>query len=204
MLVIVDYGLGNVGSIRNMFTRCGADAVVSGEADVVRQADKLVLPGVGSFDTGMQALEASGLLPALEQRALEDRVPLLGICLGMQMLGRHSAEGSRPGLGWLDIDSVRFSFDGSHTEKVPHMGWTPVTPVNGSALFAGLDPLPSFYFLHSYHVRSDRSETVSATSDYGYEFPCVVQQDNLIGVQFHPEKSHSTGVALFRNFAERF
>lgn len=202
MIVIVDYGLGNVGSIRNMFTRCGATSIVSGEVDDVLRATKLVLPGVGSFDTGMSELEASGLRPALDKKVMGEGTPVLGICLGMQMLGRGSQEGTLPGLGWLAADAVAFAAPHGSSLKVPHMGWREVRPRVAHPLFAGLGGSPAFYFSHSFHARTDEAETVVATTTYGDDFPSVLQHDNVLGVQFHPEKSHAAGVSLFRNFAE--
>lgn len=197
--MIVDYGLGNVGSIRNMFTRSGVRAVVSGDPADVRAAEKLVLPGVGSFDTGMAELHSSGLVPALEERVVGAQVPVLGICLGMQMLGRRSEEGTSAGLGWLDMEAVQFDMGAvKAAEKVPHMGWTPIQPKVGAERF-GPEGDRSYYFSHSFHPRC-RDELVLATAFYGYEFPCAVRQGNIIGVQFHPEKSHRAGVDFFRLF----
>lgn len=199
MIVIVDYGLGNVGSIHNMFTRSGVRAAVSGEPADVRAATKLVLPGVGSFDTGMGELHASGLVPVLEEQVVGAQVPVLGICLGMQMLGRSSEEGTSPGLGWLDMETVHFDMSRAESpEKVPHMGWSAIQQGDRQSLFDAGESR-SYYFSHSYHPRC-RDELVLATATYGYEFPCAVQEGNIVGVQFHPEKSHQAGVAFFRQF----
>jgi glutamine amidotransferase len=202
MIVIVDYGLGNVGSIQNMLVRCGADAVVSGDPAIISAASKLVLPGVGAFDTGMRELTASGLVPLLSERVLVGGAPLLGICLGMQMLGHDSEEGSEPGLGWLDARSVVFRFKAESEEKVPHMGWAGVDASSTHPLFTGLGPSASFYFSHSFYVEAGANAAVSATAFHGKDFPCAVGMKNIMGVQFHPEKSHRNGLKLLQNFAD--
>lgn len=203
MIVIVDYGMGNLGSIANMLRKAGAEARIASAADEVARAGKLVLPGVGAFDAGMRNLEERGLLPALRERALGAKVPVLGICLGMQLFCRSSEEGSREGLGWFDARCVRFRFpEGAAPRKVPHMGWNTVAAVRESALFRGMPPVPRFYFVHSFHVVCRDPGDVLATTDYGIPFASAVGRGNLLGVQFHPEKSHSFGMRLLRNFAE--
>jgi glutamine amidotransferase len=201
MIVVIDYGLGNVGSIRNMLVRCGASAIVSSDPDDVLAADKLILPGVGSFDTGMSELRASGLLPVLTEAVRDRGVPVLGICLGMQMLGRRSDEGRCEGLGWLDAETVRLSVPADFAGKVPHMGWSSVHPRRDHVLLSGLGEEPEFYFSHSYALSCSAPEAVVAVASYPHEFPVVVEQGNVMGVQFHPEKSHRAGLSLFRNFA---
>jgi glutamine amidotransferase len=201
VIVIVDYGLGNVGSIQNMLVRCGASVTISGDPAVVRGAQKLVLPGVGSFDTGMRELRASGLVDALQERVMDAGVPILGICLGMHMLGLRSEEGEHVGLGWLDVETARFV--PAAGEKVPHMAWTEVQPRAEHPLFEGLGDAPLFYFSHSYYAVPKAKSTVIAGTTYGITFASAIQQGNVLGVQFHPEKSHRTGVQLLRNFAEQ-
>ncbi len=198
MIVILDYGVGNLGSIYRMLRKLGADVAVSGDRQVVADASHLVLPGVGAFDHRMTSLERSGLRDELDRR-VRAGVPLLGICLGLQMLGRRSDEGSADGLGWLDIETVRLP--AADRLPVPHMGWTPVEVRRPVPLLAGLDAGPEFYFAHSFQVRPDRADDVVATSRYGAEFACVIARQNISGVQFHPEKSHSGGRRLFANFA---
>lgn len=200
MIVIVDYGVGNLGSIANMFRKAGAAALVSSSAAEIDRATKIILPGVGSFDNCVDSFDASGLRPNVERAALDDGKLLLGICVGMQMLGKASEEGARPGLGWIEAQTVRFRTEEHGTGlKIPHMGWNEVTVVRENPL---LDTEPKrFYFLHSYYVQCASSEDVIAESSYGGPFTSAVQRGNIFGVQFHPEKSHRFGLRLFRNFA---
>lgn len=204
MIVILDYGMGNPGSMHNMFRRIGAQAVVAADHQSLKSASAIVLPGVGAFDNGMQKLRSGGFLEPLKQRVLEDRIPFLGVCLGMQMLFAASEEGTLPGLAWIPGQVKRFDFSnvGKTGLKIPHMGWNLVQPVNGTPLFRGLDEEARFYFVHSFHaVCSDKSHQIG-TSEYGYPFASAVQNGNIFGVQFHPEKSHRFGLALLKNFAE--
>jgi imidazole glycerol-phosphate synthase subunit HisH len=202
MIIIIDYGVGNVGSILNMLKKIGIRAKTSAAPDDILRADKLILPGVGAFDHGMRQLTESGLTQLLNKRVLEDKCPILGICLGMQLLSRRSEEGELPGLGWLDADTRRFQFGAAFGDlKIPHMGWNEVRDTGRSTLFAGFDHVPRFYFVHSYHVCCDRPEDVIATSIYGHEFSAAVGKDNIMGTQFHPEKSHRYGMQLLRNFS---
>lgn len=200
MVTIVDYGVGNLASIANMARKAGTDCVISGDPAVIAKAGKLILPGVGAFDRGMANLEERGLIPALNERAIERRVPTIGLCLGMQLLGRGSEEGSRPGLGWLAADSVRFKFAADATLKVPHMGWNYIEPAASAALLEHLPAEPRFYFANSYHLACDDPTDVMCWTTYGERFPSGIHRGNLWGTQFHPEKSHSFGLALLRNF----
>ncbi|MGC2064315.1 MAG: imidazole glycerol phosphate synthase subunit HisH [Thermodesulfovibrionales bacterium] len=203
MVVIVDYGMGNLGSILNMLKKLGCAAIISSKAADIESADKLVLPGVGSFDNGMKNLHNLGLIPILDHKALNDKIPILGICLGMQLLTKKSEEGSMEGLGWLCAKTVRFSFDRSLTDcKIPHMGWNTVKIAKHNYLFRDMYPDARFYFVHSYHVVCDDELYVTSRTYYGYEFISSVQKENIAGVQFHPEKSHKFGLKLFRNFVE--
>ena len=202
MIKIVDVGLGNTGAIRNMFKRLGFEAAIASRPSDLDDADKLILPGVGSFDTGMAKLEERGMIEALNRKALDEKVPVLGICLGMQLLTRSSEEGSARGLGWIEADTVRFRF-ADDSVKVPHMGWSRVSAVNGSPLTAGFDGGERFYFVHSYHVVADGEANVFLRSEYGgMDFVCGIRRDNVYGVQFHPEKSHRFGKALLSRSAE--
>jgi glutamine amidotransferase len=202
MIAIVDCGIGNVGSVLNMFRKIGAPAVVSGDPGVVAEAEKLVFPGVGAFENGMTRLRASGLIPVLERRVLQEKTPMLGICVGLQLFTRGSEEGGGPGLGWLPAKTVRFRFNGSEpgSLKVPHMGWNTVHAAKNEG-WPSLSGDPRFYFVHSYHLECDQAADVLATTRYGYEFAVAVRRENLAGVQFHPEKSHRFGMALLRDFA---
>jgi glutamine amidotransferase len=205
LIAIVDYGMGNVGSIRRMLTRVLARPIVTSDPDEIARADKLVLPGVGAFDAGMGRLRRSGLLDVLEQRVLKEEAPVLGICLGMQLLTRSSEEGTVPGLGWVEAETQGFRF---HTEmpslKIPHMGWNDVATGSKDGAGIGIREGSRFYFLHSYHVVCDHEEDVVATTTFGYEFASVFRHRHILGVQFHPEKSLQAGLALFDDFAYRF
>jgi glutamine amidotransferase len=204
MIVIVDYGMGNLGSIANMLKKVGAEAVISSEAAAIERADKLILPGVGAYDNGMKNLAERGLIPLLNAKVLQDKTPILGLCLGMQLFARRSEEGQLPGLGWLDAETVRFKLDAAHTHlKIPHMGWNTLRICQSHPIFADADEEPRFYFVHSYHVVCAGPQIVLAQTHYGYDFASAVVKDNVVGVQFHPEKSHKFGMKLLRNFAER-
>lgn len=203
MIALVDYGSGNIKAIANIYNRVRIPNFVATKPEDLHRATKVVLPGVGAFDQAMQHLNESGLKDALNQRVLEDRLPFLGICVGMQLLARRSDEGQLPGLGWLDADVKRFD-DAQFTQRthLPHMGWNDVGVVRASPLLDGLGADASFYFLHSYYVACDRRDDVLGETDYGSQFHCAVNVRNIFGVQFHPEKSHHNGVRVLQNFAE--
>lgn len=204
MITIVDYGVGNVGSILNMLKKVGAKAEASSDPDVLRRAEKLILPGVGAFDAGMRKLHETGLIPLLNELVLEKKVPVLGLCLGMQLMTQRSAEGTEAGLGWFDAETVRFQFGPENAHlKVPHMGWNTLEVRRPHPLVADLGPEPRFYFVHSYHVVcADQSDVVACT-DYGHAVTAIIARENILGAQFHPEKSHKFGMQLLRNFVER-
>ncbi|MEW6602894.1 MAG: imidazole glycerol phosphate synthase subunit HisH [Nitrospirota bacterium] len=201
MIVIIDCGTGNVGSVFNMLRKLGESAVVSSEISAIEKADRLILPGTGSFDIGMGRLHDSGLIPVLDERVIGAKVPVLGICLGMQLFTGSSEEGTLQGLGWLEARTVKFRFEKNRTDlKVPHMGWNTVMAKAGNPLFAGLDVGARFYFVHSYHLVCDDESNVTSRTCHGYEFVSSVQKGNITGVQFHPEKSHKFGLRLLKNF----
>lgn len=201
MIVIVDYGLGNLKSINNMLNRAGVESKISGEPEIIRTASRLILPGVGHFRFGMDLLRERGLIDVLNERVITARIPILGICLGAQFLGRRSEEGNVPGLNWMPMETV--AFDKArlrHGEKVPHMGWA-ATSHTESPLFRAVIEHPRFYYVHSYHFRCDDPDLVISTAEHGYQFASGVAYRNIFGVQFHPEKSHVYGLQLLRNFA---
>ncbi|OEU69677.1 MAG: imidazole glycerol phosphate synthase, glutamine amidotransferase subunit [Desulfovibrio sp. S3730MH75] len=199
MITIVDYGMGNLGSIKNMFKRIGVPAVVSSDLETISSASKLLLPGVGAFDKAMARINNSELRQLLDRKALEERVPVLGICLGMQLLTCASEEGDSAGLGWIAAKATRFPI--MPDLKVPHMGWNVVTPTRESSLTKGLPEDSRFYFVHSYCVHVDNEEDSLLKTDYGRRFDSAIQHDNIYGCQFHPEKSHKFGMKLLENFA---
>lgn len=206
MIAVIDVGLGNIGSLLNMLDHLGLPALAARTPADLDQADRLILPGVGAFDHGMSRIHASGLLPKLEERVHQKRVPVLGICLGMQMLGRSSEEGSSPGLGWVAARTIRFNFESSPAGlRIPHMGWNDVRcTTTNSLLDLGLDDLghgPRFYFVHSYHLACDDPTDVAGVAEHGFPFTAALQHGHIHGVQFHPEKSHRWGKLLLSRFA---
>lgn len=205
MITIIDYGMGNLRSILNILRRMEIDAVISSKVDDIEAADRLILPGVGFFAKGMLNLKEYDLLPILNKKVLEDRTPILGICLGMQLLTKRSEEGNAEGLGWIDEETKKFRFGGDKTElKIPHMGWNSINILKESPLLEGISNGDKFYFVHSYHVCSDTAGNHAvATTNYDYDFTSVVQKDNIYGTQFHPEKSHKAGMQVLSNFVER-
>jgi imidazole glycerol-phosphate synthase subunit HisH len=202
MIRIVDYGLGNILAFLNVFKRLNIAAGVARDATQLADAEKLVLPGVGAFDYAMRRLNDSGLRQMLDSLVIDKQVPVLGVCVGMQMLARSSAEGSMPGLGWVKGEVRHFRELGRSDLRIPHMGWNDVKPRSGSKLFGNLHLDARFYFLHSYYFECDQDHDKAATSAYGAEFCCAVSSGTIHGVQFHPEKSHHFGVQLLKNFAE--
>lgn len=202
MIVIIDYGLGNVGSVANMLEEIDVENEISCNEKNIMEADKLILPGVGAFDKGIKLLKESGI-EKLILDAAEQGKPILGICLGMQLLGRKSEEGNELGLGLIPFDIVRFKFDEKSKLKIPHMGWDSVEYINKNPLTSGLCINDRYYFVHSYHAVCDDEENVLVTCNYGYKFAASVCKGNIYGVQFHPEKSHFFGMKLLNNFAKR-
>lgn len=203
MIHVVDYGLGNVQAFLTMFKRLGLNATRAKTAADLTGASKIILPGVGAFDHAIELLDESGMRPVLETLVMKDKVPVLGICVGMQILATSSDEGHSPGLGWVPGKVCSFrSNDGSASLPLPHMGWNDVQPKAGSALFAGLESDSRFYFLHSYYFDCVEPSHVAAVASYGHDFSCAVSAANVYGVQFHPEKSHHFGAQLLKNFAE--
>ena len=202
MIGILNYGIGNIGSIKNMLSKIGEkDAILIHNADDLNRVDKFILPGVGAFDQGMQLLNASGLRDALDYQVLTEHKPILGICLGMQMLGKKSEEGAEEGLGYIDFRCKKFDFSDKEL-KVPHMGWDYVTSEKNSPLIHDLGEKPRFYFVHSYYAVCEKQEDVLLSCDYGFIFTASVQHNNVYGTQFHPEKSHVFGMRLLENFAK--
>lgn len=201
MITLVDYGMGNLGSIQNMLRYIGVASQVTSNLEQIYTAEKIILPGVGAFDKAMQQINNNGIREVLEQKALVEKIPVLGICLGMQLLTRSSEEGRLPGLGWIAADTRRFSAE-SLTLKVPHMGWNLVHPTTESRLTQGFANETRFYFVHSYFVTVDNPVNSILKTQYGIEYDSAIQNGNIYGVQFHPEKSHRFGMRLLKNFAE--
>jgi glutamine amidotransferase len=202
MIRIVDYGLGNIQAFQNLYKRINVGIAVARTAADLEGATRLILPGVGAFDHAMDLLGRSGMRDALDELVLGARVPVLGVCVGMQILAHSSEEGRQRGLGWIDGHVRAFRSLNLPDLQLPHMGWNDVRPSGYSPLFAGLQSDARCYFLHSYYFDCQHAANVAAMSVYGTEFTCAVRSDNILGVQFHPEKSHHVGARLLRNFAE--
>ena len=201
MIVIVNYGLGNLGSIKNMLTKIGSKSIISSKPDAISRADKLILPGVGSFDRGMSNLEKLKLIPVINKKVIEEKTPILGICLGMQLMTKNSQEGKLKGLGWINADTIRFNKD---DEKfiIPHMGWNNIILNKNHSILNNINRNSRFYFVHSYHVVCQNDSDILTTTNYGYDFVSAFQKNNIIGVQFHPEKSHRFGMQLLNNYSK--
>lgn len=203
MISVVSYGSGNIAAIANIFHRSGVEFNIAKNQGDLEQATKLVLPGVGAFDHTMGLLEKSGMIPALNRLVLDDKVPVLGICVGMQVMANASQEGERKGLGWIDASIRRFEVSKMlHKPFIPHLGWNLIKPRVEHSLFRSIDMEKGFYFLHSYYFSTRDPAVVMATTDYGIEFASAVNSENIYGLQFHPEKSHANGMRIFQNFAD--
>ena len=203
-ITVVDYKTSNIKSVSNMLRKIGAKAIITSDPEQIRTAEKLILPGIGSFDAAMGNLATAGVIGALNEAVHTRAVPILGICLGLQLFAESSAEGKLPGLGWIPGRVLKFDFSSSDPVlPIPHMGWNYVRPsIADHPLFRNV-PMPMrFYFVHSYHFACRSETNVAAVTDYGYEFTCAVAKDTIWGVQFHPEKSHKYGMQLLRNFME--
>lgn len=203
MITLVNYGLGNIQAFANIYKNLNIPVAIASNAEQLQEAERLILPGVGAFDWAMARLEASGMRPVLDELVLQRRCPVLGICVGMQMMAQRSDEGQHPGLGWIEADVKRFD-ESTFTQQthLPHMGWNQVEPVRSDALFPGLESDARFYFLHSYYFVPHHSEDTLATTDYNGVYTSAVRHDNIYGTQFHPEKSHHWGIRLLHNFAK--
>ena len=203
MIAIINYGLGNIQAIANIYKRLNIPVVVATSIGELVKADKIILPGVGAFDWAMQLLNESGMRNCLEELVMVKKLPIFGICVGMQMLARRSDEGKLDGLGWIDAEVKKFD-ELKFTQKthLPHMGWNDVIPRNTDCLFRGMEEKPRYYFLHSYYFLPQKDKDVLAVTDYNGTFASAVRSENVFGAQFHPEKSHQWGIQLLKNFAD--
>lgn len=202
MVTIIDYGVGNLNSIKNMLKKIGVESVISSLVSDIEHADKLILPGIGSFEYGMKKLRSAEFFQSLQQKVLQNKTPILGVCLGAQLFLNGSEEGQPvEGLGWIKGKAVRFDQEKMEANfKVPHMGWNELMLKKDSALFKEMYPDHRYYFVHSYHMVCEQSSDILAESNYSYNFVAAMEKENVIAVQFHPEKSHKFGMKLYENF----
>lgn len=201
-IVIIDYNMGNLRSVYNKFNRMGVECIVTSNKQEIEKAHKLILPGVGHFKNAMQNLQELGLIELLNKKVLIEKIPMLGICLGIQLFCNHSEEGDCCGLGWIDAEVVKFNVSDKIKYKVPHMGWNDVSIINKNNVDDVIKIEDQFYFVHSYHIKCNNPSDVWMTSVYDYEFVSAIHRDNIYGTQFHPEKSHDAGYELLKKFAE--
>lgn len=204
MITIIDYGAGNLGSIKNMIRKIGFDAKVSSNVEEILEASKLILPGVGSFDFGMKQLNNSGLIDTLNVKVLEEKIPILGICLGVQLFTNQSEEGDLKGLSWFNAETVKFSFSKPNKLKIPHMGWNEIVKKKESRLLEDISLESRFYFVHGYHLKCNELNDSLLETNYGYNFVSAIEKNNIVGVQFHPEKSHKFGMKILYNFIQNY
>ena len=198
MISIIDYGAGNIGSIKNMIKKIGLKSTITRDIDEIKNSTHIILPGVGSFDYGMNNLKNLNLKDILNHMVLDKKVPFLGICLGMQLITKSSEEGDLPGLGWIDAEVIKFKFD-DNTFKIPHMGWNFVEIKKNNKILSE-EELQRFYFVHSFHVKCNSEKDVISKTNYNYNFVSAINKDNIYGVQFQPEKSHKYGKTLLDKF----
>jgi glutamine amidotransferase len=200
VIVVIDYGMGNLRSVLNKVKKASIQAILSSRVEDIESAERLILPGVGSFGAGMERLQTHGLIPVLQETVVIRKVPILGICLGMQLFAAWSEESNTKGLGWIDADVKKFNFPESMSNRIPHVGWNILIPKRNSPLLNNIQTGQRFYFTHSYHLFCRCDYDIVATTEYGYEFASVIHHKNIFGTQFHPEKSHRRGIEIIRNF----
>ncbi len=199
-ITIVDYGAGNLSSVVKKVEMLGYNAVVTSDYDLIVNAKKIILPGVGHFRNAMHQLNELNLTEALTIAVCEKKTPILGICLGLQLMTMYSEEGDCEGLGWLDAKVVRFNVNDKYRFKVPHIGWNTIEINKESKLMRGIESNSEFYFVHSYHIQTDKNAIILNTTNYSYDFVSALEMDNIFGVQYHPEKSHDVGTKMISNF----
>jgi glutamine amidotransferase len=203
MITIIDYGLGNIRAFLNVYERLSIPVKVARVPQEVENATKIILPGVGSFDYAMRQLSRSGMREVLEKRVLDNKTPMMGICVGMQMLADSSEEGTEPGLGWIKGNVCKFDpYLIPFKSRLPHMGWNTIVPKENVSLFNGIENHARFYFLHSYYFECAEKSQVISKTDYGISCASAINKENVFGIQFHPEKSHHNGIRLLNNFAK--
>jgi glutamine amidotransferase len=205
MITIINYGLGNLGSIQNMLRKIGQRSIITSNPEEILQSSKIILPGVGSFDTGIERLMKLGIYDVLELKVNVEKVPVLGVCLGVQLMTKSSEEGEMKGLGWFDANTFRFNFSQTDSKlSLPNMGWQNVVIKKQTPLFENMPLDARFYFAHNFYLKSNIEEDISLTSFYGHEYTVGLEKGNILGVQFHPEKSHKYGIILYNNFVNNY
>jgi len=202
MIAIIDFGMGNLGSVKRKLSIIGTESVITSSPDEIRKSAKIILPGVGHFSNAVQQLKIRGIWDILNEEVLVRKKPVLGICLGMQLMTRSSEEGGSSGFGWFDAHVIKFNFKDKKRYKVPHIGWNTISLLKQSPIFSGIPLKTGFYFVHSYYVNCTRKEDVLAETFYESGFISAIQRENIFGVQFHPEKSHQEGEQMLKNFVE--
>ena len=200
-LVIIDFGMGNLNSVKKVMLRINQEVLITSRPEDITKADKIILPGIGHFTKAMEILEQHQLIEPLNEAVLIKKKPILGICLGMQLMAKSSSEGNTRGLGWMDGEVVKFDVSNPIKTKIPHMGWNQISQVRESRLMKDIPDLSEFYFVHSYHWKTDNLQDIINETDYDYIFPSAIEKENIFGVQYHPEKSHDYGEQLLKNFA---
>ena len=200
MVAIIDYGMGNLGSVKRKMDRIGARSIITSDAREIINSNKIILPGVGHFAKAVSEIKRRGLWDLISDQVLGEKKQILGICLGMQLMARQSEEGYSEGFGWFDATVVRFKVSDPIRYKVPHMGWNTTKPLKDTPLFEKINPDSEFYYVHSYHILCNSPDDILTETIYDYPFISAIQKENIIGVQFHPEKSHDAGEMLLRNF----
>ena len=202
MITVINYGLGNINAIKRVYNNLNIPVKIATKVNDLENSEKYILPGVGAFDYAMQKLNESGLKDVLSDKIINDKKHILGICVGMQIMAKSSDEGNLPGLGWLDAKVKKLDNINDGKLSIPHMGWNNIIPNKTSSILNGLNTKSNFYFLHSYYLETHLSDIIIAKANYGSDFICAVNQKNIFGVQFHPEKSHNQGIELLKNFSD--
>lgn len=204
MIIIIDYGMGNIASISNMAKYLGYDCTISSDINIIESATKLILPGVGHFGAAMRELQKRELISVLNKKVMEEKTPVMGICLGMQLLTNYSEEGNCKGLGWIDAEVKKFKFETGKGLKIPHMGWNFIHINHFAEIVDDVEEDSRYYFVHSYAVKCNQTKQSVASTEYGYDFDSIIQNENVVGTQFHPEKSHRYGMKILNNFLEKY
>lgn len=202
MIIVVDFGMGNLRSVLHKLGKLNIPAIVSSDPEEIKKASKIILPGVGAFGAGINNLKTLGLVDVLNHKVLIEKTPILGICVGLQLMAQRSEEGNAKGLGWVDADVCRFQFEKEANLRVPHVGWNTLIQKKDCCLLNNIETNQRFYYTHSYYLKSNHPADIVATTRYGDEFVAIIQRENIFGVQFHPEKSHRRGIEIYKNFVE--